>query len=528
MAHTYDDYKGLKVFAPENDLGDGAQGYQDNMKAIADDLEAQDTAIAAKANSTDLTTHTSNTTDAHDLTNRLTAKADASALSSHTSNTTDAHDLTTRLAAKADATDLTTHTANTTDAHNLTVRLAAKADATDLTTHTALTTTAHGGIVPSARTITTTAPLTIGGGASADLSGDRTLAISAATSGSAGSMSATDKAKLDASTDTATNSAIVARNSSGGFSAGAITATALKTNVITTPTTVSSGTILDLQNNGTSYWKFDDNGGVFRNYLNASQRVEFYPTSNSSTGVGRIDFHGDTTWFRATYTYVDTNFIVLYDTSVPGSVNGGGQSKRISIQCRTWTTGGSAGLNYAALVASYNSGTAGSMRYGYVARPYDGHSNGNEYEYFSIHNGPDASGIAGGKVGICTTSPSATLDVVGDMKCSKRLRTGVSALTDAANIATDTSLGNTFTVTLGDNRTMSAPTGSPANGDKIMYRIRQDGTGNRTITWNSAFRFSGDPTPPTLSTAANKTDYVGFIYNSTDSKWDCIAERIGF
>ena len=47
------------------------------------------------------------------------------------------------------------------------------------------------GGVAASRTISTTAPLTGGG----DLSADRTLAISAATSASAGSMSAADKTK---------------------------------------------------------------------------------------------------------------------------------------------------------------------------------------------------------------------------------------------------------------------------------------------------------------------------------------------
>ena len=51
--------------------------------------------------------------------------------------------------------------------------------------------------VPVGRTLTTTSPIRIGGGASADLSADRTLSILAATTGAAGSMSAADKAKLD-------------------------------------------------------------------------------------------------------------------------------------------------------------------------------------------------------------------------------------------------------------------------------------------------------------------------------------------
>jgi hypothetical protein len=54
--------------------------------------------------------------------------------------------------------------------------------------------------VPATRLISTTGPITGGG----DLSADRTLAISAATTGAAGSMSAADKTKLDAITGTNT------------------------------------------------------------------------------------------------------------------------------------------------------------------------------------------------------------------------------------------------------------------------------------------------------------------------------------
>ena len=50
--------------------------------------------------------------------------------------------------------------------------------------------TSVGAAVPSSRTITTTTPLRIDGGASADLSANRTLSILAATGAAAGSMSA--------------------------------------------------------------------------------------------------------------------------------------------------------------------------------------------------------------------------------------------------------------------------------------------------------------------------------------------------
>ena len=103
----------------------------------------------------------------------------------------------------------------------------------------------------------------------------------------------------------------------------------------------------------------------------------------------------------------------------------------------------------------------------------------------------------------------------------------VKILTDATTIAVDASLGDLFTVILGGNRTMGAPT-NPVNGQKIMFKIEQDGTGSRTLSWNAIFRFSTDIPAPTITTASGDYDYVGFIYNSTDTKWDCIALVQGF
>jgi hypothetical protein len=110
---------------------------------------------------------------------------------------------------------------------------------------------------------------------------------------------------------------------------------------------------------------------------------------------------------------------------------------------------------------------------------------------------------------------------------TRALSQGVFALTDAATIATDASKGNIFDVTLGNNRTMGAPT-NPINGQEILYRIRQDGTGSRTITWNSAFQFSTTYPSPTLTTTANRVDHVSFRYYSTDSKWHCTGINKNF
>jgi hypothetical protein len=101
------------------------------------------------------------------------------------------------------------------------------------------------------------------------------------------------------------------------------------------------------------------------------------------------------------------------------------------------------------------------------------------------------------------------------------------SLVDAATIAVDASLGNDFTVTLTADRTLGNPT-NPVNGQKIMFVIRQDGTGSHTLALDTAYRLGADITSVTLSTGANKTDYLGVRYNGTDSKWDVIAFVKGY
>ncbi len=103
----------------------------------------------------------------------------------------------------------------------------------------------------------------------------------------------------------------------------------------------------------------------------------------------------------------------------------------------------------------------------------------------------------------------------------------VTGLTDQATITTDASAGTIFTVTLAGNRTLAAPT-NPVDGMKRIWRFKQDATGSRTITLNAVFRLGTDITAITLTTTASKIDYMGAIYNSTDSKWDIVAFVKGF
>ena len=88
-----------------------------------------------------------------------------------------------------------------------------------------------------------------------------------------------------------------------------------------------------------------------------------------------------------------------------------------------------------------------------------------------------------------------------------------ATLTDGATITWDVGSSPVAKVTLADNRTLSAPTNSAA-GQFISLAVIQDATGSRTLTWNSAYEFTGD-VEPTLTTTASKADIFVFKYNGT-------------
>jgi hypothetical protein len=95
---------------------------------------------------------------------------------------------------------------------------------------------------------------------------------------------------------------------------------------------------------------------------------------------------------------------------------------------------------------------------------------------------------------------------------TKAQRGAYVTLTDAATVAVDLSLGNHYQVTLGGNRTLGAPTNVVA-GQSGVIRVVQDGTGSRTLAYNSIYKFPGG-TAPTLTTAANSVDLLAFHVES--------------
>ena len=89
--------------------------------------------------------------------------------------------------------------------------------------------------------------------------------------------------------------------------------------------------------------------------------------------------------------------------------------------------------------------------------------------------------------------------------------------TDIATMA-NTELVGTFTI--------NAPSGTPTNGQKLIFRLSS--TAVQTFSWNAIFQGSTDVALPTASSSSGKYDYMGFIYNSINSKWQMVASNFGF
>lgn len=124
----------------------------------------------------------------------------------------------------------------------------------------------------------------------------------------------------------------------------------------------------------------------------------------------------------------------------------------------------------------------------------------------------DPQAVALGTDEILKNSGSNTL-VSGKVLPERNMTFTQQTLTDGATINWDMSLGLNAVVTLAGNRTLAAPTNMPV-GSTCYIIVKQDATGNRTLTWNAAFKWPSG-VAPVLSTAANAVDIFCVYVEST-------------
>ncbi len=126
-------------------------------------------------------------------------------------------------------------------------------------------------------------------------------------------------------------------------------------------------------------------------------------------------------------------------------------------------------------------------------------------------------------VGIGTTTPLHKLDVVG----SYYSRTVVKG-TCSGTVNIDWGEGNTQHCVLGSTPVTFTFSGGQSGGNYKLI-LKQDGTGSRTVSWpgSTVIRW-GSSGEPYLTPVPGKTDYVGFIYNGIDSRYDAVAFNANF
>ena len=122
-------------------------------------------------------------------------------------------------------------------------------------------------------------------------------------------------------------------------------------------------------------------------------------------------------------------------------------------------------------------------------------------------------------VGIGSKSPRAKLDVEGSSRFKSYFEDTITATIVAGTLNLDLSKGQSFEVVANQNVTTINLLNRPAGATAFTLKISQDGTGSRTVAFNSitsgsnptTIKWSGGGIVPELSRVANATDIYSFI-----------------
>ena len=130
--------------------------------------------------------------------------------------------------------------------------------------------------------------------------------------------------------------------------------------------------------------------------------------------------------------------------------------------------------------------------------------------------------IANGGTGATTLAGASIATYSGtETLTNKRIDPRVTSAASASSLTPDISASDVYAYTaLAAGLTINAPTGTPLDGDKLIFRLLDNGT-SRALTWNGTYTVIGVTLP--TATTISKTTYVGCIYNANNTRWDVSA-----
>jgi hypothetical protein len=128
------------------------------------------------------------------------------------------------------------------------------------------------------------------------------------------------------------------------------------------------------------------------------------------------------------------------------------------------------------------------------------------------NGGTGATSLAGASIATYTGTETLT---------NKRINPRVTSAASASSLTPDISASDVYAYTaLAAGLAINAPVGTPVDGDKLIFRLLDDGT-SRALTWDATYTVIGVTLP--TATTISKTTYVGCIYNANNTRWDVIA-----
>ncbi len=158
------------------------------------------------------------------------------------------------------------------------------------------------------------------------------------------------------------------------------------------------------------------------------------------------------------------------------------------------------------------------------------------YSNFSVplvlrHN--DLAGLQGGTASqyyhLTSAEYSALVTTLNTVTLTnKRITSRVVTAADATSITPNTDNADMtyqLNTQLAGTLTINADGGTPTNGQKWILKIKS--TNAQTYSWNAQYVSGSDVTLPTTSTAG-KIDNIGFMWDSVNSKWQCVAVARGY
>lgn len=132
--------------------------------------------------------------------------------------------------------------------------------------------------------------------------------------------------------------------------------------------------------------------------------------------------------------------------------------------------------------------------------------------------------VASGGTGATTSTGSGSVVLAVNPTIDRATFTGNAQTTpvavsfSATAMTVDCTESNVFTTTFTANVTVAPTISNPQDGQTINWFITQDGTGGRTMTWPTSFKWPLDAST-VLSISANAVDLVTATYRSATGFW---------